>query len=314
VYMIDFKEVEIEDKRWIDPLLAAADMGGCQYNFTNLFAWANTYQYRVAQVEDFLVVKGILDGTQYYFYPAGQGDPQPVIERLAEDAADSDVEFVLVVSKENKAELNRLFPEKFELSEMRDSFDYVYDLEKLVTLSGKKYRGKRNHVNYFKKNYSWSFEQMTTENLDECWEMNAEWCKINKYMGDAQLTDEYYAVRRCFEHFEELGLDGGLLRAEGRVIAYTIGDKLNSDTYDIHIEKAFGEIKGAYQTINQQFATFIQEKHPEMIFVNREEDMGQAGLRKSKLSYYPVRMEEKYWGQCLSVGMMRGLMELNVSR
>ena len=82
-----------------------------------------------------------------------------------------------------------------------------------------------------------------------------------------------------------------------RVVAFTIGEKLNSDTYDTHIEKAFSGIKGAYQTINQQFAKFIQQKHPEIIFVNREEDIGRAGLRKAKLSYHPVRMEEKYWGK-----------------
>jgi hypothetical protein len=77
-----------------------------------------------------------------------------------------------------------------------------------------------------------------------------------------------------------------------------MGDRLNlnSDTYDIHIEKAFGEIKGAYQTINQQFAAFLQKEHPDLVYINREEDMGQAGLRKSKLSYRPAIMVEKYWG------------------
>ncbi|MFY9272906.1 MAG: phosphatidylglycerol lysyltransferase domain-containing protein, partial [Thermacetogeniaceae bacterium] len=189
------------------------------------------------------------------------------------------------------------FPEKFEYSEARDSFDYVYLLEDLAALTGKKYRGKRNHVNYFMKNYNWSFEQISPENLAECWEMNLEWCKINNCMCDIQLASEFCAVRRCFDYFDQLELEGGLLRADGKVVAFTIGEKLNSDTYDTHIEKAFSGIKGAYQTINQQFAKFIQQKHPEIIYVNREEDMGRAGLRKAKLSYHPVRMEEKYWGK-----------------
>ncbi|MGI5926690.1 MAG: DUF2156 domain-containing protein [Thermacetogeniaceae bacterium] len=299
--MIDFKPVEIEDKKWVDPLLKAADLSGSHYNFTNLFAWVNTFQYRVAQVDNFLVVKGNLNGTQYYFYPAGQGDPQPVLEAMAEDAAKAGVQFVLAgLSKENITELNHLFPEKFEYSEARDSFDYVYLLEDLAALTGKKYRGKRNHVNYFMKNYNWSFEEISPENLAECWEMNIEWCKINKCMYDVQLASEFCAVRRCFDYFDQLELEGGLLRADGKVVAFTIGDKLNLDTYDTHIEKAFSDIKGAYQTINQQFAKFIQQKHPEIIFVNREEDMGQAGLRKAKLSYHPVRMEEKYWGKYVS--------------
>jgi hypothetical protein len=128
--------------------------------------------------------------------------------------------------------------------------------------------------------------------------MNTEWAKINGVKHDVQLANEYNAVRCCFEYFDELGLEGGLLRCEGRIIAYTMGDRLNlnSDTYDIHIEKAFGEIKGAYQTINQQFAAFLQKEHPDLVYINREEDMGQAGLRKSKLSYRPAIMVEKYWG------------------
>ena len=89
--MIEFKPVEIEDKKWVDPLLKAADLRVSHYNFTNLFAWANTFQYRVAQVDNFLVVKGNLDGTQYYFYPAGQGDPRPVLEAMAEDAAEAGI-------------------------------------------------------------------------------------------------------------------------------------------------------------------------------------------------------------------------------
>lgn len=309
--MINFKEVEIEDKKWIDPFLIAADLPACQYNFTNLFAWANIYQYRVAQVEDFLVIKGVIDETPYYFYPVGQGDPQPIIEALAEDAAESGAEFTMAgLSKENTQKLDSLFPEKFKFSARRDSFDYVYILDKLVSLAGKKYRGKRNHVNHFKKNNNWSFEQIAGDNLDECWEMNAEWCEINKCMYDAQLRQEYCAVRRCFEHYEELGLEGGLLRADGRIVAYTFGDKLNSDTYDTHVEKAFGDVQGAYQTINQQFAVFIKEKYPEMVYVNREEDVGQEGLRKAKLSYHPVRMEEKYWGEYLSVEMTQKMVEM----
>ena len=298
--MIEFKPVEIEDKKWVDPLLKAADLRVSHYNFTNLFAWANTFQYRVAQVDNFLVVKGNLDGTQYYFYPAGQGDPQPVLEALAEDAAEAGVQFVLAgLSKENIAELDNLFPEKFEYRESRDGFDYIYLLEDLATLTGKKYRAKRNHVNYFMKNYNWSFEQISPENLAECWEMNVEWCKKNNCMCDIQLAKEFCAVRRCFDYFDQLELEGGLLRVDGKVVAFTIGEKINSDTYDTHIEKAFIDIKGAYQMINQQFAKFIKQKHPEIIYVNREEDMGRPGLRKAKLSYHPVRLEEKYWGKCV---------------
>jgi hypothetical protein len=296
--MIKFKTIEIKDKKWTAPFFAAADMRGCQYNFTNLFAWSGIYKYRIARVEEYLVVMGeSLDGTPYYFYPVGKGDPQTVIEIMAQDAANYENEFILAgLSTENIAVLNSLFPDKFDYIARRDSFDYVYLLDKLVTLSGDKLNSKRNHINHFKKNNLWSFEQISTENIAECWEMNIEWCKAHECMYDIGLENEYCAVRRCFDHFSELGLEGGLIRSEGRVIAFTMGDQLNADTYDIHIEKAFEEIPGAYQMINHEFAALIRQNHSDMIYVNREEDMGQTGLRKAKLSYHPIKMEEKYWG------------------
>jgi len=296
--MINFKQIELKDKKWIDPLLTAADMRGCHHNFVNLFAWSAIYNYQAACLEDYLLVKGEYGEDQGYFYPAGQGNLRTVLEAMGRDAAGRGSDFVLIgLSPENIIVLNSLFPGNFEYREMRDSFDYVYLLDKLVNLTGKEYQAKRNHINRFKKSYLWSYEEINSENLDECWQMNVAWCLEHGCKNDETLLNENCAVRRCFENYRALGLEGGLLRVAGRVIAYTMGDKLNSDTFDIHIEKAMGEIQGAYQMINREFAAFIHNNHPEIIFVNREEDMGNEGLRKAKLSYHPVRMEEKYLGK-----------------
>ncbi|MDO9534020.1 MAG: phosphatidylglycerol lysyltransferase domain-containing protein [Bacillota bacterium] len=297
--MIDFKEVEIDDKNWIDPLLAAADMRGSQHNFTNIFTWSVIFNYRAAEVGDYLVVKGSMsDGAPFYLYPAGQGNLKLVFDAMREDSVNCGHEFILLgLFPENKVVLDILFPSSFTYTEMRDGFDYVYHLDQLVTLAGRKFSAKRNHINRFKKNYNWAFELISPENLAECWEMNVEWCKAHGCDEDVQLTNEYCAVRRCFENYTELDLEGGLLRIEGKVVAFTMGERLNSDTYDIHIEKAFDTFHGAYQMINREFAALVQKKYPELIYVNREEDMGFEGLRKAKLSYYPVRMEEKYIGK-----------------
>lgn len=298
--MINFKEIEINDKTWMKPLLAAADMRGCHQNFTNIFAWSKIFNYQVARVNDYLVLKGNTEKEgQYYFYPAGSGDIKPVFEAMRQEAKDCEHEFVLLgISPENINVMKSLYPENFEYQAVRDSFDYVYLLEKLVNLTGNKLHSKRNHINRFKETHSWSFEQISLENLVECWEMNVEWCKANEYKDeDNQLTDESCAVRQCFKNFIAMGLEGGLLRSDGRVIAFTMGEKLNSDTYDIHVEKAFGEIQGAYQMINREFAAFIKNNYQEVIYVNREEDMGFEGLRKAKLSYHPDKMEEKYRAQ-----------------
>ncbi|WP_089611654.1 DUF2156 domain-containing protein [Dehalobacterium formicoaceticum] len=304
--MINFKKVELQDKAWVDPLLRAADFGSCHQSFTNLFAWVNIYCYRIAQVENHLVVKGTItndsgEATPYYFFPAGGGDPQKVLEEMKKDADDAGHPFVLYgLSPENVTDMKRIFPEKFEFKETQESFDYVYLLEKLVTLSGKKLSAKRNHINRFKENNDWTFEPITMDNIEECWEMNVQWCRLNGCLEDQHLSDEYCAVRRCYKYFQELSLEGGLIRSAGRVIAYTMGGQLNSNTFDINVEKAFGEIQGAYQMINREFAALIQEKHPQILYVNREEDMGYPGLRKAKLSYYPVKFEEKYLGRYIN--------------
>ena len=138
------------------------------------------------------------------------------------------------------------------------------------------------------------FEPITPEKLDECREMNEKWYGQKGQSYNTGLANERRAVEKCFENYSELGLEGGLLRTSGRIVAYTIGEPLNSDTYVIHVEKAFSSIRGAYQMINREFASFIKEKYPHILYVNREDDMGNKGLRRAKLSYYPDRMIEKY--------------------
>jgi len=301
--MIDFKKIELADKQWIDELLSLADLPGCHQNFTNIFAWSEINNYRVARVKDYLVVKGGLDKEKkYYFYPAGQGDLQTVIEEMKQDAAQNQHKFILLgVSPENRESLNRLYPDKFVYQDTRDDYDYVFYLDKLVQLAGKKLQAKRNHINRFKANHQeWKIEEISLDNLAECWEMNIEWCKRNDCEDVDQLATEFCAVTRCFDNYQALQLEGALLRLDGRVIAFTMGERQNSDTYVIHIEKAFGDIQGAYQMINREFAEIIQQKYPQLVYVNREEDMGFEGLRKAKLSYYPDKMEEKFSAEYLT--------------
>ncbi len=294
--MINFEKIKIQDKKWIDPLLKAANLDGCHHNFGNLFAWSDIYDTRVAKINDYLVVKGGTEKEkQNYFYPAGSGDIKPVIEEMMMDAVECDHDFTLLgLSLDNIKVLDELFPGKFSYVEDRDSFDYVYLLDKLVSLSGRKLHSKRNHINSFKKKNQWSFEPITLKNLGECWEMNVEWCKEVGCSSDDELKAENCATRKYFKYFTDLGIEGGLLRVDNKVVAYTIGEILNSDTYVVHLEKAFRDIQGAYPMINREFVACIKEKYPNIIYVNREEDVGNENLRKAKESYYPHRMEEKY--------------------
>ena len=293
--MIKFKRIGLEDKAWMDELIAAADKASCNQNFTNLFIWSDTYNHLVARIDDYLVVKGGLGDVKRYLFPTGSGDIKPVIEAMMQDALHCRHEFVMVgLLPEDVALLEKHYKGSFEFKKRRDGFDYVYLLERLVLLPGRKLHAKRNHINFFIENNEWMFEPITPENLGECRKMNEEWYRQKEHSCSTGLANERKAVEKCFENYFGLGLEGGLLRASGRIVAYTIGEPLNSDTYVIHIEKAFSSIRGAYQMINREFANFIKDKYPHIIYVNREDDMGDKGLRKAKLSYYPDRMIEKY--------------------
>ncbi len=195
---------------------------------------------------------------------------------------------------------------------MRNSYDYLYCGESLLTLKGKKYQSKRNFVNGFKRDNEWSFEPINENNIEECIEMNKEWCKLNGCMKNSSLTAEQCSVKNALNNFFSLKLYGGLLRVKEKVVAFTIGEKMNSNTILVHIEKAFSTIRGAYQTISYEFlnylnTTLMQEageckENIGLAFeiINREDDAGDLGLRRAKQEYHPIGMVEKFYIKILS--------------
>ena len=197
------------------------------------------------------------------------------------------------------AELEEFFPGQFTFTADRDGYDYLYEIDRLADLGGKRLHAKRNHINRFMENNpSWTYEEITPESLGECLAMDKEWYRRSlSREGEAEerdLGDEGVALRQAMEHYQALGLEGGLIRVYGEVVAFTMGDLLNSDTYDVHFEKAYGELQGAYAMINREFARWVRGRHPNVRYLNREDDMGVEGLRKAKESYYPDQMVEKH--------------------
>ena len=298
--MIEFHKPQLTDKPRVDELLRRADHRGCEYNFTNLFVWSDAYDQRIARVGDFLVTHlcGALGCS--YIYPAGSGDIAPVLTALEQDAAERGVPLRLVcLTQPQIQELDTLFPGRFTFEADRDGFDYLYDIDRLADLGGKKLHAKRNHINRFiENNPSWVYEDITPESLPECLEMDKEWYRrsmVREGLAEERdLGDEGRALRLAMEHYHALGLEGGLIRVYGEVVAFTMGDLLSSDTYDVHFEKAYGELQGAYAMINREFARRVRQRHPQVRYLNREDDMGVEGLRKAKESYYPDLMVEKY--------------------
>lgn len=290
--MIEFRPIQITDREWIEKCLQQGNSRSCEYTFVNNYIWSKQYQLEIANVDGFYCSRSGKDEERFYSYPAGQGDIKKVIEKLMEDAKEKNIPFILrSMIKEQADVLNELFPNRFEITTNRDESEYIYTVEKLSSLAGKKLHGKRNHIARFKDNPDWNYEDISDSNMKDCLIMNDEWCKMYNCIDDPSLNHELCAVKEAFANYKELGLVGGLIRREGKVIAYTVGSQITEDTFDIHIEKAFANIQGAYPMINQQF---VQHNCQEYMYVNREEDLGDEGLRKAKTSYYPDILLDKY--------------------
>ncbi len=286
-----FKPITIDDKGWMTELLRKGPRGALEYNFTSNFIWREIYQLRAAQFEDQLLIMSNPENPSFIF-PSGAADPAAAVRALAAFAREMDKPLIFnTVLNRDKERLEALFPGKFRFIPDRDDYDYVYTADSLITLRGKKLSGKRNHINRFlSTERDWAYEPLTQANLPEARQMNQEWCRQAGCRDNAGLFDESCAVEQAFKYYDQLGLSGGLLRAGGKAVAFTMGEPLNEDTYLVHIEKAFNDIPGAYQMINQQFA---QAAFEGFSFVNREDDAGDEGLRKAKLSYEPAFLVEK---------------------
>jgi hypothetical protein len=290
--MLNFHKITLSDRSEMMPLFALSDFRAAEYSFANCFNWSRAYGIEIAFHDRFLLVRSG-ENPLYYTFPVGAGDLKAIFEEIRNDAVATQRPVVFrAILPEQKEQLEQLFPGAFRFTPQRNSFDYVYRSDDLIRLAGKKYQSKRNFISRFKKNNDWRYEPVTSANLPECVAMNDAWCRLYGCNDNQSLKAETCAVHRALLHFADEQLEGGLLRVDGEVVAYTVGEPLNSDTFIVHIEKAFSErFPGAYQVINHEF---LQQQAARFPYVNREDDAGDAGLRKAKLSYHPAFLLEKY--------------------
>ena len=289
---LKMKRPEMEDRELLNRYLSYADTRSCEMVFGNIYLWSRFYNTGFAIVEDNLVF-GEVDGVYSYTFPVGPGDKKKTLDALMEHCKENGENFQLhSITKEDFAKLEELYPGRFEIKYDRNYADYVYETEKLAKLSGKKYHSKKNHVNKFMSLYEdWAYEPITKDNVEECFQMILEWRHENGCDGDEEKNAEICVAQNALRLYDELGFRGGALRVNGKIAACTIGEPGNKkDTLIVHIEKALTEVQGAYTVINQQFALHEGAAYR---YLNREEDLGEDGLRQAKMSYKPVFLIEK---------------------
>lgn len=289
---IQFKRPEMEDRELIDSFFKKYPSRSCERTFVNVYLWSRHYHVTYTKIENTIVFKSEDNGLAFA-YPVGAAeDVKRALEFLMKYSEEQGEPFVLYnVTKENFEQLESWYPETYQIEYNRDLADYVYESEKLATLAGKKLHAKRNHINKFKATFEdWSYEPVTKENLEECFQMALKWRNDNGCEEDVEKNAEMCVTLNSLRLFEELELRGGILRINGEIAAFTLGEPINEDTFVVHIEKAFADIQGAYPMINQQF---VEHECMGYQYVNREEDTGAEGLRKAKLSYRPAFLVEK---------------------
>lgn len=286
-----WKEIRIEDEEIIKSFYNMEPVRNCEFTFANNILWAPFYEIRYTIVADMLVFLSD-EAEMSVSFPLGKGDWKKALDTLTQYFEELGRPFRMhLVSPEQFEKLEELYPGRFQIEYNRDDADYVYESERLISLAGKKLHGKRNHINRFKENYpDWKYEKITDENVEECIAMAEEWKKQNGCMGKGEKHAEFCVTIHALRDIKKLELQGGLIRAGGRVVAFSIGEPCGNDMFVVHIEKAFGDIQGAYPIINQQF---VENEAAGYKYINREEDTGAEGLRKAKLSYDPAFLMEK---------------------
>ena len=291
--MLNFHKPSVQDYDWIHEILYPADLPGADNTFHNMYFW-ECYYGEVAQLGGFVTQRLSQSGVSTYLFPAGKGDVQAALEQLMQDAKSRGEKFCLRgVTDDKKALLEQLFPGKFTFTAYRDSFDYIYTVEELTELHGKKLQAKRNHCNRFEQDHP-NFETrvVTMENIALCRDMVQKWYEVHEW--NEQIEQEKTAISRAFDCFDKTNMDGLMLLDGGEVIAFSMGARMNEEYYDVCFEKAYSAINGAYAMINREFSRMIAQKYPDVQFLNREDDMGEPGLRKAKESYQPTLLLEKF--------------------
>ncbi len=290
--MLDFTPITIESRESIHPFLIQNPYRNCDFSFSNIFCWKHKYNTTFCIKNNFLFFRFYTSSGQAgYMMPIGTGNLKEALDLLMQDCIERKNRFYLfAITSEMFQKIESVYPNYFKYESDRDWSEYLYNTQDLITLKGKKFQSKRNHINKFKRTYSFEYLPITREIIPECLELYRQWCNENGGCNDESLKDECIFTETAFKYFEELKLRGGALRINGKILAYSYGQALGPDTFGVHAEKSLYEIDGGFTMINQQFA---EHECSEFTYINREEDLGLDSLRQAKLSYQPAILMSK---------------------
>lgn len=281
---MNYKSVTIDDLDVFKKFLPFCRI--CDYTLGTFFMWKDYYKFMYTIEDDILFVKGesVSHDRTAFFPPLGKGDKVKAVEKVVAYAKQNNVmPFFSPICKE----LLSVFGNNGIVTKLDDWSDYLYDVESFCTLAGKKLHGKRNHINKFKSMYDYKFAEIDQSNMD----------KVRQFLvdfdnGDFGETAEYEnnATIKILNYWDKFDFLGGVLTVNGKIVGISIGE-MSGDTLVVHTEKALRDYEGSYEMLANCFANANRQNAK---YINREEDMGIAGLRQAKESYQPIEMLEKF--------------------
>jgi len=286
----DFKPVTLADRAFFEQHYAMYPQAHSDNTFTNMVCWNHYAAYTYAYVEKNVILASTIEGVTRFRPPIGPRNPALLrsLIRLASDVSDN--EPIVLIDWDTALWMREICP-GINLVPDRNHFEYVYRSADLAELPGKNYLTIRRQVNKFRRNCTHVVEPITRENWEEVKRFLIEWCEWKGCESDQVLAHEKEAVFFAIDHFDELPLRGLIIRVFSKIGAMALFEPLNADTALVHFEKGLPDCEGIYKAINAETAARLTNK---FTFINRESDLGVAGLREAKMRYHPDHMVEVF--------------------
>lgn len=296
---LNFKPLALMDRAVMEPYIQAQNFRNSELTFADMYIWRKSWHVEWAIAQDALYIRMRMPG-KCLMYPVMPRDGKLVrsqLELAIEDMRSADLKPVMTsVSEEYIERVRAAMPLGWQATELVDFADYVYRANDLITLQGRRYHGKRNHVARFMRAYEgkYIYRPLRACDMPECLRLWDKWYgeRVGGMDAEQRVAAAYERemIGEAFGAMHLLGLCGGVVELDGELIAFTLGER-ERDTLLIRLEKALDQYEGIYAFINREFAERGSEG---ATWINREEDMGIPGLRRSKQSYYPDHMIRKY--------------------
>jgi hypothetical protein len=286
----DFRPVTLADREFFARHYERFPQMHSDNTFTNMVCWNHYAHYTYACLEGNVIIASTIGSVTRFRPPVGPRNSGLLrsLIRLASDVSDN--EPIVLIDPDTARWMQKTCP-GINLVPDRNHFEYVYRASDLAELPGKNYLTIRRQISKFRRNCTNVVEPLSRENWEEVKRFLIEWCEWKGCEGDQVLAHEKEAVFFAIDHFNELPLSGLAIRVFSKIGAISLYEKLNADTALVHFEKGLPDCEGIYKAINNEAATRLARKYT---YINRESDLGVAGLREAKMRYHPDHMVEVF--------------------